>query len=78
MNRIDLANRVVIVTGGARGIGAASAKALAESLLARETGLSPAGRGQLEVIQRAIGDVAGGPMRGAQSAYPFNRSYMYR
>jgi PAS domain S-box-containing protein len=29
-----------------------------ESLLAREQGLSPAGRGQLQVIQRAIGDVA--------------------
>ena len=29
-----------------------------ESLLAREKGLSSAGRGQLEVIQRAIGDVA--------------------
>ena len=26
---------------------------------------------------RPDGDVATGPMRGAQSSYPFNRGYMY-
>jgi cyclopropane-fatty-acyl-phospholipid synthase len=30
------------------------------------------------LASRPSGDVAEGPMRGAQSAYPFNRSYMYR
>ncbi len=27
---------------------------------------------------RLRGDVADGPIRGAQSAYPFNRGYIYR
>ena len=27
---------------------------------------------------RPTGDVSSGAMRGAQSAYPFNRSYLYR
>jgi cyclopropane-fatty-acyl-phospholipid synthase len=27
---------------------------------------------------RPDGDAARGPMRGAQSAFPFNREYMYR
>ena len=26
---------------------------------------------------KRTGDVQGGPMRGAQSAFPFNRGYMY-
>jgi cyclopropane-fatty-acyl-phospholipid synthase len=29
------------------------------------------------LASRPTGDVVGGPMRGAQSQYPFNRSYMY-
>jgi cyclopropane-fatty-acyl-phospholipid synthase len=29
------------------------------------------------LASRPTGDLAGGPMRGAQSAYPFNRTYMY-
>jgi cyclopropane-fatty-acyl-phospholipid synthase len=29
------------------------------------------------LASRPTGDVADGPMRGAQSAYPFNRGYMY-
>ncbi|WP_280153026.1 cyclopropane-fatty-acyl-phospholipid synthase family protein [Piscinibacter sp. XHJ-5] len=39
-------------------------------------------RGWMSLYQmlaaRPSGDVADGPMRGAQSAYPFNRSYIYR
>jgi cyclopropane-fatty-acyl-phospholipid synthase len=39
-------------------------------------------RGWLSLNQmlasRPSGDLAGGPMRGAQSAYPFNRGYIYR
>ena len=27
---------------------------------------------------RPTGQVSSGPLRGAQSAFPFNRSYMYR
>jgi cyclopropane-fatty-acyl-phospholipid synthase len=30
------------------------------------------------LASRPSGDVEGGPMRGAQSAYPFNREYIYR
>lgn len=39
-------------------------------------------RGWISLFQllasRPSGDVDGGPMRGAQSAFPFNREYMYR
>jgi cyclopropane-fatty-acyl-phospholipid synthase len=39
-------------------------------------------RGWISIHQmlatRPDGDVSSGPMRGAQSVYPFNRDYMYR